>query len=796
MFSRKKKDAGVQESKRSDNNNETLPTSVSQTTEKQILPHDKIYRENATEIHLTLKQNSENLNCQDSANESNVSQKHREKNLPNEPSEVTVSAGEVDGIHSKNNLHTENSACDNDKDNFTEKLNDITQNDHCEKSNLSLQPAHNMNGYTKKLCNVDKENIQELESKSTNSLRLPSEGGLEESDLFGSNEPLQPAVTKPDSRSFNKPEVLQSNKNSQNNESSNYVGEKVINRPKTPETSGNTFFSLLKEKIRSSKKVGKRESSHNLNKPQIQNSTRTSNLELNSKIGQNMYPQQTCGNTSSTNKSIDGRPSEEKNGVQQNEVPLVNNTAQLEKLTAGNDDSDIYGNNTNHTSEENHTLTKSQEKGSESHSIEKENGMNMKRSVCDPISESSFAKNTPFQSNEESVCDNQLSSVKTDGTFKQLKNKLDEYEVVTPKDNLKATYHNLPKGKEEPLHNGFKNTPFGEKTSQYLKIVTPGSIVSVKKKINEQSIQNFDENSQTYDDIYISEQIKTVNNSPSSTSKVSITYKDQPRPHKLNNEISKVQEQGSNLNSKLQVEKESIIESQVDGKKEEYHKEASNQILHHEKSKQTTRLPQDFPQTDKFQVPCLRMASPAFEQNQLNGSSVSVPKGDVTKNICSVPKQKELLNENYDSSSNVTSKRIKTLTGKSYHATDIQSQQVLPFGQNNHSKNGDQPSTSSSSRQLYDQLESFTYGNEMSLSQPKKSVGLNHSNECFDDILSAFQTDLRESVDLLDQGEVDLLDLHVDVSKVHAMALRYHGKMVDLVEDVENALNYAYENIN
>ena len=79
MFSRKKKDAGVQESKRSDNNNETLPTSVSQTTEKQILPHDKIYRENATEIHLTLKQNSENLNCQDSANESNVSQKHREK---------------------------------------------------------------------------------------------------------------------------------------------------------------------------------------------------------------------------------------------------------------------------------------------------------------------------------------------------------------------------------------------------------------------------------------------------------------------------------------------------------------------------------------------------------------------------------------------------------------------------------------------------------------------------------------------------------------------------------------------
>ena len=781
MFSRKKTDTGVQEGVNSKNNDDTGIASSSQTIVKQTLPHDKTTGRNST-----LKQNSDNLNCQDSVDESNVSHNHTKKNLTNDPSKIRDGLGKVDGNYSKDKLDTQISACDNEKADFPEKFDSITQNVNCEKSNLSLQPTLNMNGCTKNLCSVDKENVRELESKSTDSARCPSEGGLEESDLVGSDEPLQPTIEKPDYRRSPKPEFLQSNKKSQNSEFSKCVGEKVENRTNMSEITGNTFFSVLKEKIRSSKMVEKKESCDNRNQPQIQNSTRKPNLHFNSEMGQNLYSQQTDGKKSCTSKSIDERPLNEQNLIQQNEVPIAGDNAQSETLSTEKSDGGVYSNRTNNqVSTENYNFMNGQEIENESRSVEKENDMRMKRSVCDPISESSYVKSTSFQSNKGMTYDNQSPRIETDVTFEHHKTNIDECKVVTPKDDLKAKFHNLSKGKEKPLKNVFKNASFGEKASQYSNVVTPGSTVSVKKKINDHSNQTCDDEFQTYDSINISERMKTINK--------------QPKSPKLNNEASKFEEQGSNPKSKVQVEKEFNIESQVDRKKEESHSEASIQILHEEKNKQSTRLSLDLSKTDKFPVPNPRMVSPALKQNLLNDSSVSMAKGDIPKNNFSVTKQKELSNETPESTSNLTSKRLKTATGKSQYATDKQPLQVIPFGPNkadsDNSKYSDQSITVNSSRQGFDQLESFSTGN-MSLAQSKKSVGLNYSNECFDDILSAFQTDLRESVDLLDQGEVDLLDLHVDVSKVHAMALRYHGKMVDLVEDVENVLNYAYENMN
>jgi hypothetical protein len=57
----------------------------------------------------------------------------------------------------------------------------------------------------------------------------------------------------------------------------------------------------------------------------------------------------------------------------------------------------------------------------------------------------------------------------------------------------------------------------------------------------------------------------------------------------------------------------------------------------------------------------------------------------------------------------------------------------------------------------------------------------------FDGLLSHFLSDLRNEMDLLEKGDVDILDLEVDLSQAFALTLSNRSEVLDLLDGVEEA---------
>jgi hypothetical protein len=65
------------------------------------------------------------------------------------------------------------------------------------------------------------------------------------------------------------------------------------------------------------------------------------------------------------------------------------------------------------------------------------------------------------------------------------------------------------------------------------------------------------------------------------------------------------------------------------------------------------------------------------------------------------------------------------------------------------------------------------------------------SEDDFDGLLSQFLSDLRTDMDLLEKGDVELLDLEVALSEVFALTLSNHSEALDLLDGVEEANSEA-----